>query len=186
MILCINHCYTASLLAGVAGVVGGILFLLVLVTIILFVITLKIRRNIPKATFKPHYTVERVGARHTSSITHTDIDSLEDIPPKETKDDESIAVTFQPHCTVQRVGAHHTSSITHTDIDKLKLYAAMNVPEFWRYNGEVWRIYVLCDREYQEVEVSPTFPQVLRGKLYEFLAMARQDEVDAELAFSQL
>ena len=31
--------------------------------------------------------------------------------------------------------------ITHTDIDKLALYAAMKVPEFWRYNGEVWRIY---------------------------------------------
>jgi Uma2 family endonuclease len=31
--------------------------------------------------------------------------------------------------------------ITHSDIDKLRLYASMGVPEFWRYNGEVWRIY---------------------------------------------
>lgn len=75
--------------------------------------------------------------------------------------------------------------ITHTDIDKLALYAAMLVPEFWRYNGEVWRIYVLRNGAYQEVEVSPTFPQVPKVKLYEFLATARQDEVEAELALRQ-
>ena len=70
--------------------------------------------------------------------------------------------------------------ITHTDIDKLQLYAAMGVPEFWRYNGEVWRIYCLQNQGYQEAEVSPTFPQVPKIKLYEFLSMARQDEVEAE------
>ena len=75
--------------------------------------------------------------------------------------------------------------ITHTDINKLQLYAAMGVPEFWRYNGEVWRIYTLCDGEYGEVEESPTFPLVPKMKLYEFLATARQDEVDAELALRE-
>ena len=35
--------------------------------------------------------------------------------------------------------------ITHTDIDKLNLYASMGVPEFWRYNGRVLRIYQLQD-----------------------------------------
>ncbi|MGK7889483.1 MAG: Uma2 family endonuclease [Leptolyngbyaceae cyanobacterium] len=80
--------------------------------------------------------------------------------------------------------------ITHTDIDQFQLYAAMGVPEFWRYNGEVWRIYVLQggegqSREYQEVDVSPTFPLVPKIKLYEFLAMARQDEVEAELALRE-
>ncbi|MDY6938992.1 MAG: Uma2 family endonuclease [Cyanobacteriota bacterium] len=71
--------------------------------------------------------------------------------------------------------------ITHTDINKLQLYAAMGVPEFWRYNGEVWRIYALCEGEYREMEMSPTFSQVPKAKLYEFLATARQDEVEAEL-----
>jgi Uma2 family endonuclease len=75
--------------------------------------------------------------------------------------------------------------ITHTDIDKLALYAAMQVPEFWRYNGEVWRIYELHQGTYQEVDLSPTFPQVPKVKLYEFLAVARQDEVEAELALRQ-
>jgi Uma2 family endonuclease len=75
--------------------------------------------------------------------------------------------------------------ITHTDIDKLALYAAMKVPEFWRYNGEIWRIYELHQGKYQEVDLSPTFPQVPKVKLYEFLATARQDEVEAELALRQ-
>ncbi|MEM9212978.1 MAG: Uma2 family endonuclease [Cyanobacteria bacterium P01_F01_bin.150] len=71
--------------------------------------------------------------------------------------------------------------ITHTDINKLTLYAAMGIPEFWRYNGELWRIYALQNGEYKEVEASPTFPSVPKEKLYEFLAIARQDEVEAEL-----
>ncbi len=75
--------------------------------------------------------------------------------------------------------------ITHTDINKLQLYAAMGVPEFWRYNGEIWRVYALQDGEYGEVEVSPTFALVPKVKLYEFLATARQDEVDAELALRE-
>lgn len=70
--------------------------------------------------------------------------------------------------------------ITHTDIDKLQLYAAMGVPEFWRYNGELWRIYQLQGSAYQEVDGSPTFPQVPKEKLYEFLAIARDSEMKAD------
>ncbi|NET36284.1 MAG: Uma2 family endonuclease [Cyanothece sp. SIO1E1] len=72
--------------------------------------------------------------------------------------------------------------ITHTDIDKLKLYASMGIPEFWRYNGEIWRIYQLQEHGYTEVGTSPTFPMVTKSRLYEFLAQARQDEVEAELS----
>lgn len=75
--------------------------------------------------------------------------------------------------------------ITHTDIKKMDLYASMGIPEFWRYNGEVWRIYCLDGNQYHEVNVSPTFPQVPKGKLYEFLAQARQNEVNAERSLRQ-
>jgi len=75
--------------------------------------------------------------------------------------------------------------ITHTDIDKLRLYASMGVPEFWRFNGEVWRIYQLEAGEYREREISPTFPFVPKQKLYEFLALAQQDEVVAEQMLRQ-
>lgn len=70
--------------------------------------------------------------------------------------------------------------ITHTDIDKNKLYAAIAVPELWRYNGEIWRIYQLENGEYQECEVSSTFPIIKKEDLYTFLAEAQQDEIQAE------
>lgn len=73
--------------------------------------------------------------------------------------------------------------ITHTDIDKNQLYAAMGVPEFWRYNGEVWRIFQLENGEYQECETSPTFAGVKKENLYTFLAEAQQDEIEAEQNF---
>ncbi len=73
--------------------------------------------------------------------------------------------------------------ITHTDIDKPALYASMGVPEFWRYNGREWRIYQLENNKYLEVSVSPTFPILPKEKLYEFLAVAQLDEVEAEVNF---
>lgn len=72
--------------------------------------------------------------------------------------------------------------ITHTDIRKVALYASLGVPEFWRYNGQIWQIYQLQNAgKYQEVEVSPTFPNVPKERLYQFLAEAREDEIGAEV-----
>jgi Uma2 family endonuclease len=73
--------------------------------------------------------------------------------------------------------------ITNTDIDKNRLYAAMGVPEFWRFNGEVWQIYQLQNTQYVEVDQSPTFSIVEKADLYQFLAACQQDEVNAELNF---
>lgn len=73
--------------------------------------------------------------------------------------------------------------ITHSDIDKNRLYAAIGVPEFWRYNGEVWRIFCLEDGAYRERDRSATFPIAEKRDLYEFLAAANGDEVAAEQAF---
>lgn len=70
--------------------------------------------------------------------------------------------------------------ITHPDADKLRLYAGMGIPEFWRYDGAIWRIYSLQDGDYLELEMSPTFPKVSKAKLYEFLAEARVEEMDAD------
>jgi Uma2 family endonuclease len=72
--------------------------------------------------------------------------------------------------------------ITHTDIKKVALYASLGVPEFWRYNGQLWKIYQLQNAgQYQEVEVSPTFPTVPKERLYQFLSEAREDEIGAEV-----
>jgi Uma2 family endonuclease len=75
--------------------------------------------------------------------------------------------------------------ITHTDVDKNRLYASMGVPEFWRFNGQVWTILQLQGEKYNEVPHSPTFPGVEKEDLYRFLEQARIDEVEAELSFRQ-
>ncbi len=69
--------------------------------------------------------------------------------------------------------------ITHSDIAKNQFYASLGVPEFWRFNGKVWRIYQLQEQVYVEVEISPTFPQVPKERLYMFLEQAKEDEIDA-------
>ena len=69
--------------------------------------------------------------------------------------------------------------ITHTDIAKNQFYASLKVPEFWRFNGKIWRIYQLQESVYVEVEVSPTFPQVPKQRLYTFLEQAKEDEIAA-------
>lgn len=69
--------------------------------------------------------------------------------------------------------------ITHTDIQKNKFYASLGVPEFWRFNGKVWRIYQLQDDVYVEVETSPTFSLVPKTRLYGFLEQAKSDEIEA-------
>ncbi|HEY9881896.1 MAG TPA: Uma2 family endonuclease [Leptolyngbyaceae cyanobacterium] len=69
--------------------------------------------------------------------------------------------------------------ITHTDIEKTLFYASLGVPEFWRFNGRVWHIYQLQGGSYIEVETSPTFPQVPKDWLYQFLEQAKEDEIEA-------
>jgi Uma2 family endonuclease len=73
--------------------------------------------------------------------------------------------------------------ITNTDIRKNVLYAKLGIPELWRFNGEVWRIYQLQGQSYLECDRSPTFPIIEKADLYRFLTAAQQDEVSAELEF---
>lgn len=72
--------------------------------------------------------------------------------------------------------------ISHTDIDKNGLYAAMGVPELWRFDGRVLRIYQLAsDACFTEVDTSQTFPLIQKQDLYTFIDAARLDEVEAEI-----
>jgi Uma2 family endonuclease len=76
--------------------------------------------------------------------------------------------------------------ITHTDINKLDLYASMGVPEFWRYNGEILRIYQLQTDKYVEVENSPTFSRSIKEQLYQFLQDGQVDQLQAIKSFRKL
>ena len=98
-----------------------------------------------------------------------------DPPPDLVVEIDTIAVLMLVKCI--RVGAIRQFAL------RSVLYASMGVPEFWRFNGQVWRIYQLHAGQYQEVDASPTFPFVPKQRFYDFLQQAQQDEVDAEQRF---
>jgi Uma2 family endonuclease len=75
--------------------------------------------------------------------------------------------------------------ITHTDLNKNALYASLEVPEFWRFNGRKWQILQLVDGAYIECDRSPTFPIVEKTDLYQFLETALLDEATAEVNLRQ-
>ncbi|MGF1676236.1 MAG: Uma2 family endonuclease [Rivularia sp. (in: cyanobacteria)] len=64
-------------------------------------------------------------------------------------------------------------------VDKFKIYAAIGVPEFWRFNGNVLRIYILNDGQYLEVEQSPTFGTVPVKEIPRFIQETR---INGEMA----
>ncbi|MBH8561466.1 Uma2 family endonuclease [Nostoc sp. CENA67] len=69
-------------------------------------------------------------------------------------------------------------------IDKFRLYAAMGIPEFWRYNGGVLRISTLEAGQYSEVQTSPTFAPVLVKEIPRFIQEAKKNgEIATTLAF---
>ena len=59
-------------------------------------------------------------------------------------------------------------------IDKFRLYASMGVPEFWRYNGTVLRVYRLENGEYKECSTSPTFTPVSVAEIPRFIQESRK------------
>ncbi|NMG10536.1 Uma2 family endonuclease [Brasilonema sp. UFV-L1] len=63
-------------------------------------------------------------------------------------------------------------------VDKSKIYTAIGVPEFWRYNGSVLRIYILNhgnDGQYTEVETSPTFAPVPVKEIPRFIQETKKN-----------
>jgi Uma2 family endonuclease len=59
-------------------------------------------------------------------------------------------------------------------IDKLSLYAAMGIPEFWRYNGSVLRIYRLESGQYIQPNNSLTFAPIAVTEIPKFLQQSRK------------
>lgn len=58
-------------------------------------------------------------------------------------------------------------------IDKLNLYASMGIPEFWRYNGDVLKIYQLQLGQYVEVNQSIIFATIPVTEIPRFLKESR-------------
>jgi Uma2 family endonuclease len=69
-------------------------------------------------------------------------------------------------------------------IDKLSLYAAMGIPEFWRYNGTVLRVYTLSDGQYTEAETSLAFKGILIPEIPRFIQESQKvGQLAAKRAF---
>jgi Uma2 family endonuclease len=69
-------------------------------------------------------------------------------------------------------------------INKLMLYAAMGVPEFWRYNGTTLRIYTLNNGQYSQSDRSPTFASVLVTEIPRFIQESQKiGQIAATRAF---
>jgi Uma2 family endonuclease len=69
-------------------------------------------------------------------------------------------------------------------IDQLDLYAAMGVPEFWRYNGNTLRIYQLEAGQYISRLNSPTFLPIQTHEIPRFLQQSLEiGEVGVKKAF---
>jgi Uma2 family endonuclease len=63
--------------------------------------------------------------------------------------------------------------ITSSSINRLDLYAALGVPEVWRYDGSQLIIYQLQNGEYLVCTNSPTFPQLTSSEIIRFLELRK-------------
>ncbi|NJL46981.1 MAG: Uma2 family endonuclease [Leptolyngbyaceae cyanobacterium SM2_5_2] len=61
--------------------------------------------------------------------------------------------------------------ITSSSLNRLAIYAALGVPELWRYDGSTLIIYGLHDGEYSQQEASSALPSLKAADLARFLAL---------------
>ncbi len=93
--------------------------------------------------------------------------------------DLDFAVDPPPDVVVE-VDIHHDS--TGND----PIYAALGVPEIWRYDGLRATIYHLRENNYVEAEASHALPMITSTILTEYLTRMREDgEFEAIIAFDQ-
>ncbi|MBX9254219.1 Uma2 family endonuclease [Desmonostoc muscorum CCALA 125] len=95
------------------------------------------------------------------------------------RDKENIYLATDPPPDLVLEVEYSTSAI-----DKLRLYAAIGIPEFWRYNGSVLRVYTLAGGQYSEVQTSPTFAPVSVKEIPRFIREAKKNgEIATTRAF---
>jgi len=93
--------------------------------------------------------------------------------------DLDFAVDPPPDVVVE-IDIHHDST------DNYPIYAALGVPEIWRYDGWQAAIYHLKGNEYVEVEASLALPMITPAILSEYLTRMRQEgEFAAIIAFDE-
>lgn len=72
--------------------------------------------------------------------------------------------------------------VTNESLSKFPIYAALAVPEIWRYDGEHVRFYELAGSEYREVSESRSFSGLTPTMLAETLDQSKTDGQTVALA----
>jgi Uma2 family endonuclease len=104
---------------------------------------------------------------------------VQNAPLVGTKDEIDFNIDPPPDVVVE-IDLHHDS------ISKFPIYAALGVPEFWRYDGNVLTIYHLSEEQYQPSEASQSLPLLTSSILTEFLArIPNEDQYEILLAFEE-
>jgi Uma2 family endonuclease len=75
---------------------------------------------------------------------------------------------------------------TNESLGKFQIYAALGVPEIWRYDGEAATFFQLVGDGYREAANSRAFPSLTAAALTEFIAQSKtQGQTAALKAFRQ-
>ena len=78
-------------------------------------------------------------------------------------------------------------NITSDSLDKLPIYAALGVPEIWRYDGESMRFYKLAGENYELIQTSPAFPILTAEDLTRCLKQCKTEgQTAAAAAFRRM
>lgn len=73
------------------------------------------------------------------------------------------------------------TDIFHDSLSKFPIYAALGVPEIWRFDGKRLAIHRLSDDRYEETPASLELPMLTGEILTRFLARAEEEDQDAAL-----
>jgi Uma2 family endonuclease len=77
--------------------------------------------------------------------------------------------------------------MTNDSLDKFTIYAALGVPEIWRYDGEAMRFYKLAGENYELIQNSLTFPVLTAEDLTQCLEQSKAEgQTAAAKAFRQM
>ena len=76
--------------------------------------------------------------------------------------------------------------MSNDSLDKFPIYAALGVPEIWRYDGESTRFYKLMGENYEVIQNSLAFPALTAKVITQYLELSKTDGQTAALkAFRQ-
>ena len=88
--------------------------------------------------------------------------------------------TDPPPDVAVEVDLHHQS------LNKFPIYAALGVPEVWRYDGQQLTIHLLQENDYVAAPQSQALPLLTAQRLTEFLTRVREEgDFQASLAFDE-